>query len=28
LKRDKSVVPALQTLVRTSKNQLARFHAL
>jgi len=28
LKQDKSVVPALQTLVRTSKNQLARFHAL
>ena len=28
LKQDKSVVPALQTMVRTSKNQLARFHAL
>jgi mono/diheme cytochrome c family protein len=28
LKQDKSVVPALQTLVRTSKNPLARFHAL
>jgi len=28
LKQDKSVVPALQTLVRTSKNTLARFHAL
>ena len=28
LKQDKSVVPALQTLVRTSKNLLARFHAL
>ena len=28
LKQDKSVVPALQTIVRTSKNQLARFHAL
>ncbi len=28
LKQDRSVVPALQTMVRTSKNQLARFHAL
>jgi len=28
LKQDKSVVPALQTIVRTSKNQPARFHAL
>jgi len=28
LKQDKSVVPALQTMVRTSKNQLARVHAL
>jgi mono/diheme cytochrome c family protein/glucose/arabinose dehydrogenase len=28
LKQDKSVVPALQTLVRTSKNRLARVHAL
>src|SRR6185503_1921253 len=28
LRQDKSVVPALQTIVRTSKNQLARFHAL
>ena len=28
LKQDKTVVPALQTLVRTSKNPLARFHAL
>ena len=28
LKQDKSVVPALQSMVRTSKNQLARFHAL
>jgi mono/diheme cytochrome c family protein/glucose/arabinose dehydrogenase len=28
LKQDKSVVPALQAVVRTSKNQLARFHAL
>jgi mono/diheme cytochrome c family protein len=28
LKQDKSVVPALQTIVRTSKNPLARFHAL
>lgn len=28
LKQDKSVVPALQTIVRSSKNQLARFHAL
>jgi mono/diheme cytochrome c family protein/glucose/arabinose dehydrogenase len=28
LKQDKSVVTALQTMVRTSKNQLARFHAL
>ena len=28
LKQDKSIVPALQTLVRTSKNPLARFHAL
>ena len=28
LKQDKSVVPALQALVRTSKNPLARFHAL
>ena len=28
LKQDKSVVPALQTIVRTSKNLLARFHAL
>ena len=28
LKHDTSVVPALQTLVRTSKNPLARFHAL
>ena len=28
LKQDKSVVPALQSVVRTSKNPLARFHAL
>ena len=28
LKQDRWVVPALQTIVRTSKNQLARFHAL
>ena len=28
LKQDKSVVPALQTMVRTSPNLLARFHAL
>jgi len=28
LKQDKSVVPALQTIVRAWKNQLARFHAL
>ena len=28
LKQDKSVVPALQTIVRTSPNLLARFHAL
>ncbi len=28
LKQDKSVVPALQTMVRTSKNPLGRFHAL
>ena len=28
LKQDKSVVPALQSMVRTSKNTLARFHAL
>jgi mono/diheme cytochrome c family protein/glucose/arabinose dehydrogenase len=28
LKQDKSVVPALQGIVRTSKNLLARFHAL
>jgi len=28
LKQDKTVVPALQVLVRTSKNPLARFHAL
>jgi len=28
LKQDKSVVPVLQTIVRTSKNLLARFHAL
>lgn len=28
LKHDKSVAPALQTIVRTSKNPLARFHAL
>jgi mono/diheme cytochrome c family protein len=28
LKQDKSVVPALQAMVRTSKNTLARFHAL
>jgi len=28
LKQDKSVVPALQTIVRTSKNELERFHAL
>jgi mono/diheme cytochrome c family protein len=28
LKQDKSVTPALQTIVRTSKNALARFHAL
>jgi mono/diheme cytochrome c family protein/glucose/arabinose dehydrogenase len=28
LKQDRSVVPALQGLVRTSKNPLARFHAL
>jgi mono/diheme cytochrome c family protein/glucose/arabinose dehydrogenase len=28
LKQDKSVAPALQSIVRTSKNQLARFHAL
>jgi putative membrane-bound dehydrogenase-like protein len=28
LKQDKSVAPALQTIVRTSKNPLARMHAL
>ena len=28
LKQDRSVVPSLQSLVRTSKNQLARIHAL
>ena len=28
LRQDKSVVPALQTLVRTSDNLVARFHAL
>ena len=28
LKQDKSVAPALKALVRTSKNELARFHAL
>jgi mono/diheme cytochrome c family protein len=28
LKQDKSVVPALQAMLRTSKNQLARIHAL
>ena len=28
LKQDRSVVPALQQIVRTSKNQLARYHAL
>jgi mono/diheme cytochrome c family protein/glucose/arabinose dehydrogenase len=28
LKQDQSVVPALKALVRTSKNELARFHAL
>ena len=28
LKQDRSVVPALQAIVRTSKNTLARFHAL
>jgi len=28
LKQDKSVVPALQNLVRTSKNPLARFHGV
>ena len=28
LKQDKSVVPALQAMARTSKNLLARFHAL
>jgi mono/diheme cytochrome c family protein len=28
LKQDRSVVPALQQVVRTSKNQLARYHAL
>ena len=28
LKQDKSVVPALQTMVRSSDNLLARFHAL
>ena len=28
LKQDRSVVPALQTMVRTAKNPLARFHAL
>ena len=28
LKQDKSVVPALQTIVKTSTNLLARFHAL
>jgi mono/diheme cytochrome c family protein/glucose/arabinose dehydrogenase len=28
LKQDRSVAPALQTLARSSKNQLARFHAL
>jgi mono/diheme cytochrome c family protein len=28
LKQDRSVVPALQTIVRTSKDQLARAHAL
>src|SRR4029453_711604 len=28
LKQDRSVAPALKTLVRTSKNELARYHAL
>jgi mono/diheme cytochrome c family protein len=28
LKQDKSVVPALQTIVKTSKNLLGRFHAM
>jgi mono/diheme cytochrome c family protein len=28
LKQDRSVVPALQSIVRTSKNPLARYHAL
>ena len=28
LKQDKSVVPALKTMARTSANQLARIHAL
>ncbi len=28
LKQDKSVVPALQNIIRSPKNQLARFHAL
>src|SRR5204862_1703768 len=28
LKQDKSIAPALESLVRTSKNQLARIHAL
>jgi len=28
LKQDRSVAPALKAIVRTSKNQLARFHAL
>jgi mono/diheme cytochrome c family protein/glucose/arabinose dehydrogenase len=28
LKQDQSVAPALKTLVRTSKNELARFHAI
>ncbi len=28
LKQNKSVVPALRTIVKTSRNQLARFHAL
>jgi mono/diheme cytochrome c family protein/glucose/arabinose dehydrogenase len=28
LKQDRSVVPALQQIVRSSKNQLARYHAL
>ena len=28
LKQDQSVAPAVKTLVRTSKNELARFHAL